>query len=298
MPSSIMARQIQADNRQLDCDHKPQLPRVRATCSSRDPPVREGGLRGRRPLGAVSTAGLPNTTRLPNTARSHRPLAPPARTARSHRLLAPPARPIAVHVALDELADHRHRAIESYLHTASRAIINLLVQEGIGMLVIGKNVGWKQEVNMGEKNNQSFVFTPHVRFIAMLTYKTELGGIREVTVEESHTATCSFLDLEPIGHHDRYLGRRVKRGPFLVSTGQTINAGVNGSYNILRRFAPDAFAQGIAQCVVRPIPLQLPDRHQDRSKQRHVARLGRSGCCGQPAVKAKFYYGYPCWNVL
>jgi putative transposase len=173
--------------------------------------------------------------------------------------------------ALDEMTDARQRAIMSYLHTVSRAIIDLLVQEGIGTLVIGKNVGWKQAANLGRKNNQSFVFIPHARFIDMLTYKAQLVGIRVITVEESHTSKCSFLDLEPIGHHDRYLGQRVKRGLFVASTGQKIHADINGSYNILRRFAPDAFHLGIAACVLRPIPLQLPDRRQDRSKQ-HVRR--------------------------
>ena len=42
---------------------------------------------------------------------------------------------------LDEITDHRTRSIIYYLHTASRAIIELLVKEGIGTLVIGKNVG-------------------------------------------------------------------------------------------------------------------------------------------------------------
>jgi putative transposase len=173
--------------------------------------------------------------------------------------------------AFDEMTDARQRAITSYLHTASRAIIALLAEEGIGTLVIGKNVGWKQEANMGKKNNQSFVFIPHARFIDMLTYKAELVGIRVVTIEESHTSKCSFLDLEPICHHDRYLGKRVKRGLFRSSTGQEMNADINGSYNILRRFAPDAFPQGVASCRLCPIPLQLPDRRQDRSKQ-HVSR--------------------------
>jgi putative transposase len=170
--------------------------------------------------------------------------------------------------ALDEMTDARQRAITSYLHTASRAIIDLLVQEGIGTLVIGKNVGWKHEANMGRKNNQSFVFIPHARFIEMVTYTAQLVGIAVIVTEESHTSKCSFLDLEPICHHDRYLGKRVKRGMFVSSTGQAINADINGSYNILRRFAPDAFSQGVASCLLRPIPLRLPDRHQDRSKQR------------------------------
>jgi putative transposase len=176
--------------------------------------------------------------------------------------------------ALNEMTDARQRAIISYLHTASRAIIDRLVAEGIGTLVIGKNSGWKQEARMGKKNNQSFVFIPHARFIEMLTYKAELVGITVVTIEESHTSKCSFLDLEAIGHHDRYVGKRVKRGLFRSSTGQSINADVNGSYNILRRFAPDAFPQGIASCILRPIPLRLPDRHQDRSKQ-HPRRKAR-----------------------
>jgi putative transposase len=169
--------------------------------------------------------------------------------------------------ALDELTDHRHRAITSYLHTASRAIIDLLVKEGIGTLVIGKNVGWKQEVNLGKQNNQSFVFIPHARFIDLLSYKAALVGIHVILVEESYTSKCSFLDGEDLAHHDRYLGKRVKRGWFVSSSGRAINADVNGSYNILRKAVPGAFAQGIEQVKLHPLWLSLPDRRQDRRKQ-------------------------------
>ena len=170
--------------------------------------------------------------------------------------------------ALDEMTDARQRAIASYLHTASRAIIDLLVKEGIGTLVIGKNDGWKQGVQLGKRTNQHFVFLPHARFIDMLTYKAAFVGIVVVTIEESHTSKCSFLDLEPIGHQDHYVGKRVKRGLFRSATGRLLNADINASYNILRKYAPDAFAQGISPCVLHPTLLRLPDRHQDRSKQR------------------------------
>ena len=173
--------------------------------------------------------------------------------------------------ALEALTDARHRAITSYLHTASRAIIDMLVKAGIGTLVIGKNDGWKQGVNLGKRTNQHFVFLPHARFIEMLTYKAALVGIVVATMEESHTSKCSFLDLEPLGHQTHYLGKRVKRGLFRAGTGIFLNADINASYNILRKYAPNAFAQGISTCVLRPIPLRLPDRHQDRSKQ-HVRR--------------------------
>jgi putative transposase len=45
---------------------------------------------------------------------------------------------------LDRVTTKRNRRVDSYLHTASRRIIDLLVAEGIGTLVIGKNVLWKQ----------------------------------------------------------------------------------------------------------------------------------------------------------
>jgi putative transposase len=170
--------------------------------------------------------------------------------------------------ALDEIADVRERVITSYLHTVSRTIINLLAQHGIGTLVIGKNDGWKQGVNLGKRNNQAFTFIPHARFIAMLGYKAALMGIQVVTIEESHTSKCSFLDAEPIGHQGRYLGKRIKRDVFVASTGQTIHADVNASYNILRRYAPDVMNRGVSAFALRPKRLRLPDRRQDRSKQR------------------------------
>jgi putative transposase len=54
---------------------------------------------------------------------------------------------------LDQVTTKRNRRIAHYLHTASRRIIDLLVEEGIGTLIIGKNRYWKQEVEMGKKNN-------------------------------------------------------------------------------------------------------------------------------------------------
>jgi putative transposase len=161
----------------------------------------------------------------------------------------------------------RERVITSYLHTASRTIINLLAQHGIGTFVIGKNDGWKQTVNLGKRNNQAFYFIPHARFIDMLSYKAELVGIQVVTIEEGHISKCSFLDLEPLGHHERYLGKRIKRGLFMASTGQAIHADVNAAYNILRRYAPEVMATGVDAFALLPISLQIPDRRQDRSKQ-------------------------------
>ena len=131
-----------------------------------------------------------------------------------------------------------------------------MVSERLGTLIIGHNQGWKQGVNIGKVNNQNFVSIPHSRFIHMLTYKAQLQGIRVTLQEEGYTSKCSFLDLEPIGKHAEYSGRRIKRGEFISAQGQPIHADVNGSYNILRKALPSAFARGIKGVVVRPLRIQ------------------------------------------
>jgi putative transposase len=154
---------------------------------------------------------------------------------------------------LERLTNKRTCKIDHYLHTQSHRIIERLVKEGIGTLVIGKNEGWKQEINIGKRNNQQFVQIPFARFIGMLTYKAEMVGIGVILQEESHTSKCSFLDLEPICHHERYVGKRIKRGLFRASTGRRLNADVNGSLNIIRKAIPDSFGQGIEGVAVRPV---------------------------------------------
>jgi len=166
---------------------------------------------------------------------------------------------------LNTLADKRNRRITDYLHNASRAIINVLVQHRIGTLAIGHNPDWKQRVSLGRRTNQTFVFVPHARFIAMLRYKAELVGIRVVVRGESHTSKVSFLDDEPVQHHEHYAGKRIARGLFRASDGRLINADVNGLYNIGRKAAPDAFGPGGRDWVVQPVQLALPNRQRQRA---------------------------------
>src|SRR6266536_2293462 len=119
---------------------------------------------------------------------------------------------------MERITTKRNRRIDHYMHTVSRWIIDLLVQEEIGVLAIGKNDGWKQEVNMGKRNNQQFVQIPHARFIQMLTYKAELVGITVLITEESYTSKASFLDRDQLPVRDpkddtkhTFSGKRVKR---------------------------------------------------------------------------------------
>jgi IS605 OrfB family transposase len=165
---------------------------------------------------------------------------------------------------IERLTNTRTRRIDHYLHTTSRWIIDDLVAHGIGTLVIGKNDGWKQEANMGKRTNQHFVAIPHARFIAMLSYKARLAGITVIATEESYTSKASFLDQDEIPVYDpkrkekpTFSGKRIKRGLYRAADGALINADCNGSYNIIRKVAPDAFqpAEGVedGKRVVPPV---------------------------------------------
>ena len=160
---------------------------------------------------------------------------------------------------MERLTTRRTRRINHYLHAASKTIIDLLVSEGLGTLVIGKNPFWKQEVELGRITNQHFVQIPHARFIQMLEYKARLAGIGVLLQEESYTSKASFLDLDPLPVYDPkredrpvFSGKREQRGLYRAGNGRRIQADVNGSYNIGRKAVPNSFGQGIEGVAVRP----------------------------------------------
>jgi IS605 OrfB family transposase len=177
---------------------------------------------------------------------------------------------------MERLTNKRNRRIDHYLHTTSRWIIDDLVAHGIGTLVIGKNNGWKQEANMGKRTNQNFVSIPHARLIQMVQYKAELAGIAVIVTEESYTSKASFLDRDEMPVYDpnqkekpKFSGKRIERGLYRAADGTLINADCNGSSNIIRKVAPDAFGsegvedgKRVVPLVVHPVRLSFPSRSQ------------------------------------
>jgi len=151
-------------------------------------------------------------------------------------------------------------------HDREDLIADLLVEEGIGTLVIGLNKGWKQGVEMGRRNNQTFVQIPHSRLTQMLEYKAQLVGIAVIVREESYTSKASFLDLDETPTYDAkreaqpvFSGKRETRGLYRAKNGRRVQADINGSYNCLRKEFPNAFpnsllreGQGIVGAAVHP----------------------------------------------
>ena len=146
---------------------------------------------------------------------------------------------------ITKLYERRDKRLQDLFHKISKNIVDNLVKQGIGNLVVGYNKQWKDSIELSHKNNQTFVYIPYRMFLSYLQYKCEKVGISFKTHEESYTSKCDTLAFEKIRKHATYLGKRIKRGLFKSSVVKTLNADVNGALNIMRKVVDESYVSGI-----------------------------------------------------
>ncbi len=136
----------------------------------------------------------------------------------------------------------RERQINGYISQAVGLLFKKAKELNIDTFVVGYNAGWKQESDLGKKNNQNFVQIPFAEIISAIENKCLKEGIRFVKQEESYTSKASFLDRDemPVWSKDdkntyRFSGKRMTRGMYRCKNGKQIHADINGSLNILRK---------------------------------------------------------------
>ena len=142
---------------------------------------------------------------------------------------------------IKQLLYKRSEQLRNYIGYYTNKLIEILKTEKISKLVVGYNKGWKQEVNMGSKNNQNFVSIPFKKILDILKYKLEDNGIEYKEQEESYTSKASYLDNDDIPIYKeeqekiKFSGRRIKRGVYKSKQGKIIDADLNGALNILKK---------------------------------------------------------------
>lgn len=135
-----------------------------------------------------------------------------------------------------KLSEKRKNRINNYFNQTVNNVVKYCLTNDIGNIVIGDFKGIKQEINTGKINNQNFVSIPYGILKRKLEAKCNYYGINYILQEESYTSKCSSLDLEKISKKDEYAGKRVKRGLYKTNKGFNVNADVNGSCNIIRKY--------------------------------------------------------------
>lgn len=137
---------------------------------------------------------------------------------------------------LNRLYLKRNNKIDTYFHQLSRKVIDWCIENEVSKIIVGHNKGWKQEINLGKKNNQKFVEIPFNKLISYLKYKSEMIGIQFIETEESYTSKTDHLMFEEMKHLDERTGNRKHRGLFVSGyNSKFINADINGSIGILRK---------------------------------------------------------------
>lgn len=162
---------------------------------------------------------------------------------------------------LQKLRRIRDNKVKDYMHKTSRYIINYCIENNIGTIIIGKNDGWKQNVNLGKKNNQKFVQIPFNILIEKLQYKANLVGINiEIITEEYTSQTCYKCGTVKKSN-------RKYRGLYICSSCKTtIHADVNGAYNIMEKAFPKSLLTcGMEGAQLHPLLINLDTKSRSMS---------------------------------
>ena len=153
----------------------------------------------------------------------------------------------------------RYFRLENYFHHTSKLIIDLCVKYKIGKIIIGKNVGWKTNINLGKKTNQNFCSIPVNLLLEKIKYKAAIVGIDIVFTEESYTSKASFYDNDPLPKYgenkSEFSGKRKYRGLYITKDNFALNADVNGSLNIGRKVIPEFLGIRDRSLVARPVTI-------------------------------------------
>lgn len=143
---------------------------------------------------------------------------------------------------LETLYRKRNNRFNTYMHKASKEIINYCLTHDIGTLVIGYNQSFQNKANLGRKNNQIFTHLPFGKIREKLEYLCKRYNINYILQEESYTSKASFFDNDdlPIYNMDNpqtyeFSGKRIKRGLYQTKDNYLFNADCNGALNILRK---------------------------------------------------------------
>lgn len=166
---------------------------------------------------------------------------------------------------LSLLTEKRNNKITDFMHNASSFVIDYCLRNKITTIVIGLNSDWKQQSNIGKKNNQNFISIPFRKFVNQIQYKAEDVGITVIVREESYTSKASFYDLDEISTYKKgnkikytFSGKRKYRGLYITKDGKYINADINGSYNILRKEFSQLFTKETMKSLsFKPIVVNL-----------------------------------------
>ena len=133
---------------------------------------------------------------------------------------------------INRLYEYRKNYMNTYMHKVSKMVIEYAKANKCGVIVIGD----LKDIKQGMDYNKNFVQVPISKLVKNIEYKAKLEGIKVEKISEKYTSGVSALDKEDIIKENYNKKRRISRGMFVTNKGIKINADINGSLNILRKY--------------------------------------------------------------
>lgn len=133
---------------------------------------------------------------------------------------------------INKLYEYRKNYMNTYMHKVSKMVIEYAKENKCITIVVGE----LKDIKQGMDYNKNFVQIPISKLVKMIEYKAKLEGIKVEKISEKYTSGVSALDKEEIIKENYNKKRRISRGMFVTSKGIKINADINGSLNILRKY--------------------------------------------------------------
>ena len=139
----------------------------------------------------------------------------------------------------------RNNRVNYFINKASKMIIDYCLKNNIQKIILGYNKNWQKHSNIGRVNNQQFTQIPYSQFKDNLIYRCQNNNIKLVLQEESYTSKASFIDKDYIPIYGKicrkktaykFNGQRIKRGLYKTKNDICINADINSSLNIMKKY--------------------------------------------------------------
>lgn len=133
---------------------------------------------------------------------------------------------------INKLYEYRQNYIKTFMHKVSKMVVEYAIENKCYKIIVGELKGIKQDMDY----NKEFMQLPLQILVQMIEYKARLKGIEVVKISERYTSGVSVLDNEEITKENYNPKRRIYRGLFISNNGKKVNADINGSLNILRKY--------------------------------------------------------------
>ena len=153
---------------------------------------------------------------------------------------------------MKRISRKREAFLRDTFYKYAHYICRLMKKRDLSYLIIGYNKGQKQGIDIGRRNNQSFVQVPFARFRRVLQTVCTQYGIRVILQEESYTSKACFGSRDRIPTYGKgdtegisFSGRRIGRGLYRQDDGKEMNADINGAANTGRKYRAGIFPKGM-----------------------------------------------------